>query len=127
MAYEISFTKKFVIQDTDRYHNECCWGGDMVRDELLPLVKENFQNVRTHQEDWGWFIWFRQGSIYLAINIHCDDPESGEFRIHLTSRKRKFLWFEAIADGPELERVREMVTTRIQASAGDYRIERIEA
>ena len=126
MAYEISFSKKIESQNTDQYYNVCCWGGDVVRDELFPLVKENFQNVRTHQEDWGWFIWFRQGSVYLTINIHCDDPESGEFRIHLTSRMRKFLWFETIADTPELERVREMVTARIQSWAGNCRIERIE-
>jgi hypothetical protein len=126
MPYEISFSKKLAIQNTRQYVNECCWGGDAVRDELLPPIAEKYQKIQTDQEDWGWFIWFRQGPVYLAIDIVCDDPEIGEFRIHLTSRKRKFLWFETIADTPELERVREMVTTRIQSWAGNYRIERIE-
>jgi hypothetical protein len=126
MAYEISFTKKLAIQNTGKYLNECCWGGDAVRDELLPLIGETFQKIQTDQEDWGWFIWFRQGPVYLTIDIVCDDPESGKFRIHLTSRTKKFRLFNRVADTPELDRVREMVCSKIQAWAGSCRVERIE-
>ncbi len=126
MAYEISFTKKLAIQNTGKYLNECCWGGDAVRDELLPLIAEKFQRIQTDQEDWGWFIWFRQGPVYLTIDIVCDDPESGKFRIHITSRTKKFRLFNRVADTPELERVREMVCSKIEDWAGSCRVERIE-
>jgi len=38
VPYELSFTKAVRIQDRDQYINECCVGGDVVRDELLPIV-----------------------------------------------------------------------------------------
>ena len=61
MPYEVSFTKRVPIADREQYFNECCVGGDIVVDVLLPSVRARYEQVQTHQEDWGWFIWFRKG------------------------------------------------------------------
>jgi len=126
MPYEFSFTKRFTVNDAEIYINQCCWGGDVVRDRLLPTVTANFEDIQTAQEDWGWFIWFRRGPIRLGIDIFCDDPKNGEFRIHLTSRRRKFLFLESYVDTPELEKVRELVSSEIHSWTGSVRVERID-
>jgi hypothetical protein len=77
VPYELSFTKRLKVSDNDLYFNDCCWGGDQVRDSLLSLVEGHLYNIQTGQEDWGWFIWFRKPPIRLAIDIFCDDPEAG--------------------------------------------------
>ena len=61
MPYELSFTKRVPIVDREQYINECCIGGDVVVNRLLPSVRSRYTDVQTNQEDWGWFIWFRQG------------------------------------------------------------------
>src|SRR5262249_818057 len=96
VPYELSFTRPIGIRDREQYINDCCVGGDIVRDALLPLVTDSTscEDVQTEQEDWGWFIWFRKGSVRLAIDIFTDDPDAGAFRIHLTSRAKRFLAFE---------------------------------
>ncbi|HMD40864.1 MAG TPA: hypothetical protein VKH15_16380 [Candidatus Acidoferrum sp.] len=127
MPYEISFTKKIAVEKTDIYFNECCWGGDSVRDVLLPLIAGKYEDVETNQEDWGWFIWFRKGGERLGIDICCDDPSTGEFRIRLSSRTRKFLWFyRDDVDTPELETIRVIVCAKIQEWAGGCKVEQIE-
>ena len=95
MPYEVSFTKRVPIRDRDDYINDCCVGGDAVRDRLLPAVQARYGEVDTNQEDWGWFIWFRKGHVSLAIDVFTDDPEEGVFRIHLTSRTKRLLVFDA--------------------------------
>lgn len=114
MPYEVSFTKPVSIVDRDQYFNECCVGGDAVVDQLLPSVRARYLDIRTNQEDWGWFIWFKSGSVRLAIDVFTDDPEQGQFRIHLTSRVRKLLFFEAIVDNPELEELRALVESELR-------------
>ena len=69
VPYEIGLTKSVEVSDPSIYINDCCWGGDVVRDELLPLISQKFEDVVTEQEDWGWFIWFRRAQIRLAIDI----------------------------------------------------------
>jgi hypothetical protein len=113
MPYEVSFTKPVAVQDPDRYINDCCYGGDVVVERLLPAVSQRSIAVQTNQEDWGWFIWFRDGSVSLAIDVFCDGPESGAFRLHLTSRTRRWLFFGSVVDTPELERVRELVESQL--------------
>src|SRR6266581_9663232 len=88
VPYELSFVKKVAAKNPASYINECCWGDDVVRDQLLPLISGNFEDLQTHQEDWGWFIWFRNGPVRLAIDIFCDDPKTGAFRVHLSSWRR---------------------------------------
>jgi hypothetical protein len=109
MPYGISIRQPVPIADREIYINECCVGGDVVMNRLLPPVMERFSHVQANQEDWGWFIWFRAGRVSLAIDIHTDDPEAGAFRLHLTSRRKRWGLFSAIVDTPELEDVRQLV------------------
>ncbi len=126
MPYEISFHKALTVRDPDIYINECCWGGDVVRDFLLPPVVAKFGDVETEQEDWGWFIWFRQGRVKLAIDIFCDDPQKGEFRIRLTSRRKWLLFDGPAADTEELEELREFVVSQVTAWAGAPKVEQVD-
>jgi hypothetical protein len=118
MPYEVSFTKRVPILDRDDYINECCVGGDAVRDRLLPLVQERYGEAETNQEDWGWFIWFHKGNVALAIDIYTDEPDEGAFRIHLTSRTKRLLWFDQIVDTPELEEMRALVVADLTEWVG---------
>jgi len=113
MPYELSFTKRLQIPDRERYINECCVGGDLVVNQLLAPVEARYEDIQTEQEDWGWFIWFREGSTRLAIDVFTDDPESGQFRIHLTSRLKRMLVGDKIVDTPELEDLRRLVLSEL--------------
>ena len=113
MPYEISFTKPVTIGDRDQYINECCVGGDIVVDYLLPAVRARYSDMQTNQEDWGWFIWFRKDGVRLAIDVHTDDAAAGAFRIRLTSRVKKLL-FEKEADTPELDELRALVEAELR-------------
>jgi hypothetical protein len=127
MPYELSFTKRVPIVNRDEYINECCVGGDVISARLQPVVRERYRDVQAEQEDWGWFIWFRRGPVSLAIDIFTDDPETGEFRIHLTSRTKKFGLFSSVQDLPELEEVRELVLHELDGwTETPCRIERID-
>ena len=118
MPYEVSFTKRVAIQDREDYINDCCVGGDAVRDRLLPAVQARYGDVDTNQEDWGWFIWFRKGHVSLAVDIFTDDPEKGDFRIHLTSREKRLLVFDDAVDTPELEELRTLVVADLSDWVG---------
>ena len=113
MPYEISFAKHVTISDRDQYINECCVGGDVVVGWLLPSVRDRYTNTQTNQEDWGWFIWFRKDRVRLAIDVFTDDPEQGLFRILLTSTTKRFLWFDAVVDTPELDELRVLVKSEL--------------
>ena len=126
VPYELSFTAAVTVMDgRSRYINDCCWGGDVIRDRLMPVVAERYQEIRTEQEDWGWFIWFRDGAIRLAIDIFCDDIASGAFRVRLTSRRKKLIGSE-ILDTPELERLRDLLVSAMDAWAESLQTERVE-
>lgn len=112
MPYEIAFTKQVTIRDREDYFNECCVGGDAVVDTLLPTVRARYENIQSNQEDWGWFIWFKKGSVKLAIDVHTDDGDAGEFRIRLTSQVKRLLGYKE-ADTPELEEVRQLVESEL--------------
>ena len=120
MPYELSFSKEFEVSrdDPDFYINDCCWGGDVVIERLLPLLEGNYESIRTCQEDWGWFIWFRKGGQRFEINIQCDVPQEGEFRIHLVAFRRNWMFRRLTSDTPELESLRETVTKELQAWTG---------
>jgi len=124
MPYEISFTRPVGVSDPSIYINDCCWGGDVVRDRLLPFVQQNFEDVRTAQEDWGWFIWFQSGRLRLAVDISSDDRE-GHFRVWLSSQRKRFLIRDLVIDTPELEEVRELVISRLINWARDIKVERV--
>ncbi len=118
MPYEVSFTKRVPIQDREDYINDCCVGGDVVRDRLLPAVRARYGDVDTNQEDWGWFIWLRQGHVSLAVDIFTDDPDHGHFRIQLTSRIKRLLLFDDVVDTPELEELRTVVVADLTEWVG---------
>jgi hypothetical protein len=118
MPYELSFTKRLTISNREQYINECCAGGDFVLNALLPSVRERYTDLQSGQEDWGWFAWFRKGEIRLAIDIFTDDPDDGVFRVHLTSRIRRLLWSDKVIDTPELEELRDLVSSLLAAWTG---------
>jgi hypothetical protein len=115
MPYEVSFTKRVALLDREDYINDCCVGGDAVVDRLSRSIKSRYTDVQSNQEDWGWFIWFSKGDVGLAIDIFTDDSEQGAFRIHLTSRRKRFFLFDSIVDTPELEELRRLVEVELNA------------
>ncbi|MFB3916465.1 MAG: hypothetical protein ACE14M_07040 [Terriglobales bacterium] len=128
MPYEISFTKKVTAADEEQYINPCCYGGDIVSNQLLPSIRKSYSDIQAGQEDWGWFIWFRSNGVALTVDIFCDDPTSGEFRIHLTSRTKGLLWSSKIVDTAELEGLCSLVQTQLSEWVGaPVKVERLDA
>ncbi len=127
MPYEVSFTKRIPVVDREQYINDCCIGGDVVVNQLLPSVRARYTDVQTNQEDWGWFIWFREGKVRLAIDVFTDDPDQGAFRVHLSSRTRRWLVLETVVDTPELEELRALVASELAAwVSGAVRFTRLD-
>ena len=115
MPYIVTFLKPFVTRDPGQYINDCCIGGDVVLDQLLPALAERYGNLQSNQEDWGWFAWFEDGGARLAVDVYTEDPSIGLFQLHLTSRTPRFLLGSKVQDGPELEALRELVISRLNA------------
>ena len=113
MPFEISFTKALSISNPGSYFNPCCVGGDVVLERLLPVIRVGYSDIRTGQEDWGWFAWFREGKLRLAVDIFCDEAERGEFRIFITGREKRFL-FETLVDTPPVAELRDRVVASLQ-------------
>jgi hypothetical protein len=123
MPYEIAFRRNVTIANRADYFNECCVGGDAVVDALLPAVQSRYADIQSNQEDWGWFIWFKQGAVKLAIDVHTDDADAGEFRIRLTSQTRRWIGYREV-DTPELEALRLLVESELRKwSATDIKTE----
>ncbi len=113
MPYEISFQKQIEIKDEDVYFNECCYGGNVIADRLLPSIRERYKDVLSNQEDWGWFIWFKKDGYKLSIDIFCDNYSAAEYRIYITSQRRRYLIFEQLVDDEEIEKIKELVLENI--------------
>jgi hypothetical protein len=118
MPYEVSFTKRVEVADPDQYINDCCYGGDVVSDQLRPILQRQYTEMQHEQEDWGWFLWFRRDRVRLAVDIFCDDPDQGAFRMHLTSRTPGSLFGDKIEDTPELDELRDTVLSRLTEWVG---------
>jgi hypothetical protein len=118
MPYQLAFTHPVVIGNRADYINECCLGGDIVLDQLLPALRERYGDVAADEEDWGWFAWFDEGNVRLAVDVFTDDPEAGAFRIHLTSRTRRLLVVAKAVDTPELDVLRDIVVDALAAWIG---------
>ena len=125
MPYEVCFTKKLEIKDLPVYINECCWGGDVVRDRLLPSIEAGFGEVQTHQEDWGWFIWIRRERSSMDVDIFCDDPAEGRFRMHISLRVHGFLSLRYLDDSEELRELLTMVCAKIEAWGSPCQVRQI--
>src|SRR4051812_11892513 len=123
MPYEISFTKRLKVAPAGHYINPCCWGGDIVRDRLLPCFLKRSKLI-TGQEDWGWYIWFREGKVRYEIDIHCDNAGTGEFRVRLTSRLKKLFQRSQTEDRPPLEDIKTEVLANLEYWAGSVTVER---
>ena len=95
--------------------NDCCIGGDLVLAQLLPALHDRYEDLQSNQEDWGWFAWFELSKVKLAVDVHTNNAEAGEFQIHLTSRRPRLLLSDKIVDTPELEGLRELVIFRLQS------------
>ncbi len=114
MPYEICFRRRLDVPDPSIYINDCCWGGDIVVERLLPAIRSIYEYVQSNQEDWGWFIWFCQGAMRLAIDVFTDVPGDGSFRVHITARRKRWLIFDSIVDDPELEAVKALVLGNLE-------------
>ncbi|OWQ47888.1 hypothetical protein CDL60_04650 [Roseateles noduli] len=117
MPFEIEFTKKLPSLDRDLYINDCCVGGDVVAGVLLPSIAAIFGEQKPVQEDWGWFIWFDHAGVRLSVDIGCDDPESGSYRIFLTSRRQGWLKVEVMGT-EELDTLLETILDALQEWLG---------
>lgn len=116
MPYIVGFTKAVQVADPDLYINDCCIGGDVVLDRLLLVLREHYgHDLQSNQEDWGWFAWFEKSAIKLAVDIHNDNHESGEFQVHLTSSCPRFLFSPKVQDTPELEELRDLVMSQLKS------------
>ena|SRR5687767_298774 len=109
MPYALSFTRPVVIVARDHYINDCCVGGDIVLERLLPALRDRYGDLQSNQEDWGWFAWFEHAGVKLAVDIFTNDEQTGQFQLHLTSRMPRLLLAAKVQDTPELEALRELV------------------
>ena len=125
MLYELSFTAPVQVTDPSVYINDCCWGGDVICDDLLPLVSAHYQSIESGQEDWGWFIWFREGDMVLAIDIACDNIAQRKFRVLLASWRKKRLLGRSMADTPQLERLQQIVSAHLMHWSGKVDVEQV--
>jgi hypothetical protein len=122
VPYVVTFTKAVTIDDPEQYINDCCIGGDKVLEQLLPALRERYGDVQPVQEDWGWFAWFEEAGVKLAVDVHTDDAAADRFQVHLTSRKPRLLLGGKVEDTPELDSLRELVLSRLR----DWPVTRLE-
>lgn len=116
MPYIVGFSKPVPVADADQYINDCCIGGDVVLDRLLPALRERYgSDLQSNQEDWGWFAWFEESGTKLAVDVHTENAESGAFQIHLTSSRPRFLFGPAIQDTSELEQLKDLVLSELRS------------
>jgi len=109
MPYAIRFIRPVVIAAREHYINDCCVGGDVVLERLLPALRERYGVLESNQEDWGWYAWFEHEGVRLAVDIFTNDEQTGEFELHLTSRLPRLLLPAKVQDMPELDTLRDMV------------------
>ena len=126
MPYILSFVKSVEILDSDQYINDCCIGGDIVLQKVLPGLEARYEDIESNQEDWGWFAWFEHSRVKLAVDVYCNDAKTGDFQIHLTSRRPRFLLSDRVEDTPELEDLCKLMVSQLQAwDAASLRVERV--
>ena len=115
MPFSIRFRKPVDVTEAEPYINDCCIGGDVVLEHLLPALRQSYGDLEPTQEDWGWFVWFEHVGVKLAVDVFTQDPLTNEFEIHLTSRKARLLRSARVVDTPELEALRRRVVSSLEA------------
>ena len=115
MPFSIRFRKPVDVTEAEPYINDCCIGGDVVLEHLLPALRQSYGDLEPTQEDWGWFVWFEHVGVNLAVDVFTQDPLTNEFEIHLTSRKARLLRSARVVDTPELEALRRRVVSSLEA------------
>jgi len=115
MPFSIRFRKPVDVTVAEPYINDCCIGGDVVLEHLLPALRQTYGDLEPTQEDWGWFVWFEHVGVKLAVDVFTQDPLTNEFEIHLTSRKAGLLRSARVVDTPELEALRRRVVSSLEA------------
>ena len=115
MPFSIRFRKPVDVTEAEPYINDCCIGGDVVLERLLPALRQAYGDLEPTQEDWGWFVWFEHVGVKLAVDVFTQDPLTNEFEIHLTSRKARLLRSARVVDTPELEALRRRVVSSLEA------------
>jgi len=115
MPFSIRFRKPVDVTEAEPYINDCCIGGDVVLEHLLPALRQTYGDLEPTQEDWGWFVWFEHVGVKLAVDVFTQDPLTNEFEIHLTSRKAGLLRSARVVDTPELEALRRSVVSSLEA------------
>ena len=124
MPYELKFTKKLNYKNEDFYWNPCCYGGEIIIDQLMPIIENSFNDIQSNQEDWGWFIWFsntEDKKNSYGIDVFCDDPERGEYRVQLTStiKAKSFLWSSSkIINNQALENLKLVIENKLKSFLG---------
>ena len=119
MPYELTFSHTFSVSNRDHYINDCCFAGDLIAERLLPVVQTaEHRDIQTHQEDWGWFIWFRCGPLRMSIDINCQDIDAGAFAIHLGARRPRFLFPDKSIECAELDHLRDCVVAALRGWLG---------
>lgn len=114
MPYEVVFRKEIEVITPSIYINSDCYGGDVILARLLPEIKERYESLQMNQKECGWFARFRKGHVDFAINVFCEDPDFGVYLIRLTTRVKRFLWFDRVIDTPELEELRDLVVAKLK-------------
>ena len=61
-----------------------------------------------------------------AVNIFCDNPQHGSFRLRLTSQRKRLLIADSVVDTRELEEVRKLVSSHLASWAGPLVVERVD-
>lgn len=115
MPYVLTFRKTLEITDRDQYFNECCVGGDLVLEQLLPVLRATYGEVQSEQEDWGWFAWFEHAGTKLAADVFAEDDMPQIFTMHLTARVPRLFLGAKVCDTNELEQLRHSVCGALTA------------
>lgn len=105
MPYEVTFTKRADAQ--------------AVAARILPALRQRFgDQLEADQEERSGSIRFDDGPVSLAVDIFCDDQQTGRYRIHLMSKTKRFAFLKRVEDVPQLEELKRIVAGEIAEWTG---------